>query len=270
VALVIVSDGKDMGAGVLAAADALRTQFKDRLCIYTVLVGDDAAGRALFTKISALTGCGAEVNADELATGPGMAAFVRKVLLTKLADSDGDGVPNVDDRCPGTARGVAVDIRGCPKDSDKDGVIDSLDRCPGTPAGVRVDKTGCPLPQTAPKAVVTKSGTWIYRDVQFENNRSDLKPSSYPVLDDLVGYLKANPGVRVEIQGHTDSRGSRAYNMKLSQRRAESVMAYLASKGIAADRMTARGYGPDQPIASNDTARGRAENRRVEFKPIRQ
>ena len=268
IVLIVVSDGKDMSPATVAAAEALKAQWQNRLCIYTVLVGDDPAGQTLLAKISSLTGCGSKLNADDVATGAGMAAFVRTALLAGLADSDRDGVPDTSDRCPGTAKGVAVDRWGCPKDSDGDGVYDHLDQCPNTPAGVRVDKRGCPLPKAAADAVVTAAGTWIFKGVQFENNRSDLKPSSYPVLDEIAGYLKERQDLQVEIQGHTDSRGSRDYNLSLSQRRADSVKAYLVSKGISADRLSAVGYGPDRPMASNDTTKGRAENRRVEFKPI--
>jgi OmpA-OmpF porin, OOP family len=273
IAIIVVSDGEDMGAGVLAAADALKKQFNERLCIYTVQVGNHPAGNALLTKVASLTGCGAKLDADALSGGKQMAGFVRQVLLAELQDSDGDGVADVDDRCPGTPKGVAVDASGCPLDSDGDGVADYLDRCPGTPVGVAVDKDGCPVPKAAAtptkSAVVTSEGTWIFKGVQFETNSAELKTASYPVLDEIVAGMKEQPELRVEIQGHTDSRGSKALNDRLSQQRAESVMAYLVSKGISRDRLTARGYGPDKPVASNDTVQGRAENRRVELKPLK-
>ena len=131
-----------------------------------------------------------------------------------------------------------------------------------------MDKVGCPLPKAAADAVVTAAGTWIFKGVQFENNRSDLKASSYAVLDEIADYLNQRKDLRVQIQGHTDSSGSRSYNQSLSQKRADSVKAYLTGKGVAADRMDTIGYGPDRPIATNKTAKGRAENRRVEFKPL--
>jgi len=264
IVVIVVSDGKDMGAPSLAVAGRLKEQFAGRLCIYTVQVGNDPLGAGFMSKLGALSGCGGVLNADEVATGAGMAAFVQRALLAGLADKDGDGVPDKSDRCPGTARGVAVDNRGCPKDSDGDGVYDYLDKCPNTPAGERVDKVGCPLP----KAVVTAAGTWIFKGVQFENNRSDLKASSHAVLDEIADYLNQRKDVRVQIQGHTDISGSRNYNLSLSQKRADSVKAYLTGKGVAADRMDTIGYGPDRPIATNKTAKGRAENRRVEFKPL--
>jgi OmpA-OmpF porin, OOP family len=265
-AMVIVTDGKDMGSAPLAAAKALKEAHGSRLCIYTVLVGNDKGGSQLLSQMADVTGCGRAVTADSLATGAAMNAFVKEVLLSGKMDSDGDGVIDARDKCPNTPRGVKVDSVGCPLDSDRDGVPDYKDRCPGTPRGVTVDANGCPLPSKS--AEVTAEGTWIYKDIQFEVNKADLRQSSFPVLDEIVGVLKAQPKLNVEIQGHTDSTGAHDYNVGLSQRRANSVKAYLVSKGIDSSRMTTKGYGPDRPIASNKTKAGRARNRRVELKPI--
>jgi len=267
IALIIVSDGKDMDDAPLVAARALKEAHGNRLCIYTVLVGTASDGRQLLSEIARVTGCGQAVTADSLATGAAMNAFVQDVLLAGVADSDGDGVTDDKDRCPDTPRGVKVDAAGCPLDSDRDGVLDYQDRCPDTPRGTKVDAKGCPIP-VATLGAVTAAGTYVFKDIQFENNKSDLKASSYPTLNEIVEALKARPELKVEIQGHTDSRGSHDYNVGLSQRRAESVRAYLESKGIDGARMVPKGYGPDRPIATNDTAQGRASNRRVELKPI--
>jgi outer membrane protein OmpA-like peptidoglycan-associated protein len=167
-------------------------------------------------------------------------------------DSDGDGVPDNIDQCPLTPRGVAVDAKGCPKDSDGDGVPDYNDQCPDTPKGAKVDPRGC----------------WVIGGVEFDLNRWNIKPMYYPALDDVVKVLKANPGLKVEIQGHTDNTGSAQYNQGLSERRARAVMEYFMKKGIDKSRLTAVGYGLTKPIASNETAEGRAQNRRVELKPI--
>ena len=108
-----------------------------------------------------------------------------------------------------------------------------------------------------------------HKDIQFETNKWDLKPASYAVLEEIATWLKSKPELVVEIQGHSDSSGKRAYNIALSQKRAQSIIAYLVHKGISAARMTPKGYGPDRPIAGNDSAAGRAKNRRVEIKPLR-
>jgi len=268
IAAVIVSDGKDMGPETLAVANALKSAYADRLCIYTVSVSDEAAGRSMMQQLSSLTGCGKDVPVDELASGAAMADFVQTVLLTEQMDSDGDGVPDSRDACPGTPRGAPVDEKGCPKDSDGDGVYDYMDLCPDTPRGTPVDKNGCPLPRASKSAEVTAAGTWIYRDVQFEINKSELRPSAYRVLDEIVEVMEEQPNLRIEVQGHTDSTGARAYNQKLSERRAQSVVDYLKKEGIAANRMSAKGYGMDQPMDTNATTEGRARNRRVEIKPL--
>lgn len=269
VAVVVVSDGKDMGLEPLKAAEGLKALLNDRLCLYTVLVGDAADGRSLMNKLAAVTGCGASINADDVNDAAAMNRFVRDTLFTAKNDRDGDGVPDDRDQCPGTAPGVKVDRRGCPLDSDKDGVIDAKDQCPGTPGGTIVDEKGCPVPKATKSAEVTAAGTWIYKDIQFENNKADLRQSSFETLNEIVAALKAQKNLRIEIQGHTDSSGTRAYNIGLSQRRAASVRAYLVSQGIESSRLTTKGFGPDRPIASNATKEGRAKNRRVEIKPIR-
>lgn len=139
-----------------------------------------------------------------------------------------------------------------PRDSDNDGVTDDIDKCPGTPPGVAVDAFGCPL-----KGSITLEG------VSFEFNSALLTAQSHNILEQLAANLKKYPRLRIELQGHTDSVGSGSYNRALSQRRATAVRAYLIERGVAADRLTARGYGEAQPIDSNETDAGRARNRRV-------
>lgn len=104
--------------------------------------------------------------------------------------------------------------------------------------------------------------------IHFDFDKADLKVGSEKSLTEMVKLMKANPGLRVEIQGHTDSVGDRTYNQKLSERRTKTVKAYLVLFGIEASRMTVRGFGPDRPVAENDTEEGRALNRRVELKQI--
>jgi outer membrane protein OmpA-like peptidoglycan-associated protein len=179
-------------------------------------------------------------------------------------DSDGDGVTDDKDACPGTPIGQRVDLRGCPLpvDSDGDGVPDNLDRCPGTMAGQKVDANGCPQLFEPGKTNVTLQG------VTFLSGRAVLTPNAKIILDGVASALAGNPDVRVEIQGYTDNTGPRARNVQLSQQRANAVLTYLASKGVPTPRMRARGYGPANPVASNASAAGRAQNRRVELKRL--
>ena len=177
-------------------------------------------------------------------------------------DSDHDGVPDGIDKCPNTPAGTEVDTAGCQRasDTDGDGVDDTKDKCPGTAAGTRVDAAGCPILFTEAKTPV------VLRGVTFETGRSALKPDSYTILDIVAASLVANPQIKIEIGGHTDNTGSAATNTVLSQARADAVRNYLAQKGVAPDRMVAKGYGPSQPVAPNTTVSGRAQNRRVELR----
>jgi outer membrane protein OmpA-like peptidoglycan-associated protein len=176
-------------------------------------------------------------------------------------DSDGDGVTDLLDKCPNTPAGTKVDATGCPFDSDSDGVLDSADRCPNTPAGTKVDAVGCP-------ALFGGGATLVLEGVYFETGKAALKPESQAALDRVAESLKGNPEVRVEIGGHTDNTGSKATNQRLSAARATAVKDYLVSQGVDAGRMTAKGYGPDKPVADNKTVAGRAANRRVELTKI--
>ncbi len=199
-------------------------------------------------------------------------------------DTDSDGIPDSRDRCAGTPRGVTVGSEGCALDEDGDGVPDLLDRCPNTRNGIKVDPAGCeaavtkpsPKPATAtasaiPETMAPASGAMastVLTGVNFESGSARIKGESFGTLDDVVVQMKSNPGMKAEIAGFTDDSGSASLNRTLSQRRAEAVMNYLISKGIPADSLTAKGYGPDQPLAGNDTAEGKAKNRRVEFRPV--
>jgi outer membrane protein OmpA-like peptidoglycan-associated protein len=179
-------------------------------------------------------------------------------------DSDGDGVADNADRCANTPRGATVDATGCPQDGDGDGVPNGTDKCPTTAAGARVDATGCPVLFEENVVRVVLQG------VTFATNSAELTDGAKAILNGVAESLVANPTVKVEVGGHTDITGSRATNTRLSQARAESVMAYLISKGVAAGQLTAKGFGPDEPVADNATREGRAQNRRVELKRVTQ
>jgi len=201
-------------------------------------------------------------------------------------DSDGDGVYDYLDKCPGTPKDVSVDNQGCPLDSDGDGVYDYLDKCPATPKGIKVDSAGCPLDtdgdgvpdyldncQDTPKgSKVNEKGCsvvgeklLILKGIKFEFDSARITKDSEAILDVAVKTLADNPLINTKIEGHTCSMGTEEYNLGLSLRRAKSVMDYLVSKGISAERLNTEGKGEGHPIASNDTKEGRKENRRIEF-----
>jgi OOP family OmpA-OmpF porin len=199
------------------------------------------------------------------------------------SDADNDGVIDTADRCPDTPQGVSVDSKGCPLDSDDDGVPDYKDKCPKTPSAVSVDSNGCPsdsdrdgvsdnrdrCPDTPKGAPVNDQGCWVLENLRFDKNKSAIKSDMQPVLDEALEVLRKNDDVHIEIQGHTDSSGPAEYNMKLSRQRAQSVMDYFVGKGISSARLTAKGFGETEPLAPNDTAKGRAVNRRVQLKPVK-
>src|SRR2546422_918637 len=217
-------------------------------------------GLSIFTGPGAFRDTDKDGVADRKDACPGTPAGAVVDARGCPSDSDRDGVYNGLDACPNTVEHAEVDARGCPKDSDGDGVYDGIDKCPGTPTGARVDAQGCPILFPEAKTPV------VLRGVTFESGRSALKPDSYTILDIVAASLVANPAIKIEIAGHTDNTGSAATNTRLSHARADAVRAYLASKGVAPERMVAKGYGPSQPVALNTTPAGRAQNRRVELR----
>ena len=142
-------------------------------------------------------------------------------------------------------------------DKDGDGVADDKDACPDSPAGAKVDEKGCPY-----KAIVELRG------VNFVYNMHYIRKDGFPILREAAATLKQNPELKVEVAGHTDHDNTNAFNLRLSQRRAQAVVDFLVAEGIAADRLTAKGYGESQPIADNTTEAGKAKNRRVELRVL--
>lgn len=264
-----------------------------------------------------------------LSSGYGREALRVMVALRydeKFLDSDGDGVPDVRDRCPTEAEdrdgfqdndgcmdpdndgdGVVDGEDGCPlekgpkerkgcpeRDSDGDGVTDEFDKCPDKPGPKDYDgcpdtdgdevpdneddcpdqfgppeNNGCPF-DSPPYVFVESDRIRIKGNVLFETGSAVIQKRSYPLLDEVATVLRKNPTLGpVRIEGHTDNRGSRTLNMSLSDKRARSVLEYLVSKGIDRKRLTSQGFGFDRPIATNDTALGRAKNRRVDFRLVR-
>ncbi|MGX7667697.1 OmpA family protein [Flavobacterium pedocola] len=201
-------------------------------------------------------------------------------------DTDGDGIADKDDACPEVAGPAAM--QGCP-DTDGDGVADKDDKCVDV-KGPR-DNAGCPWPDTDGDGVADKDdkcpdvkGTVANngcpevsedaikrlndyaKTILFNSGKSSFKKQTMPVLESIAAILKEYPTAKFSIEGHTDSDGKDATNLKLSKDRAAAVKNWLIANGIAADRLTSEGYGESKPIDSNKTAKGKANNRRVEVK----
>src|SRR5262245_9347084 len=187
-------------------------------------------------------------------------------------DSDGDGVTDDKDQGPDTPAGVAGDGKGCPKDADGDGVTDDKDLCPNTPAGARVDKDGCPIEVTEKETEMLDKGVITVHNINFDTGKSDILPEDETVLNEIGKILIQWPQLKVEVGGHTDSRGTAKANQTLSESRANAVKDWLTSHypQLTADNLTAVGYGESKPIATNKTKAGMAKNRRVEFKVLNQ
>ena len=182
------------------------------------------------------------------------------VVPVAVVDGDNDGVPDSIDRCPGTPPGELVDEYGCTLDSDGDGVPDEFDKCWDTPPNTEVDATGCPV--IVIPDVIELSG------VNFRTNSDMLLDGANTALNAAAQTLLDNPALVVEVAGHTDADGDPGYNASLSLGRALAVRDYLIGVGIDPRRITAHGYGEDEPIADNSTADGRAQNRRVELRVL--
>jgi outer membrane protein OmpA-like peptidoglycan-associated protein len=242
-------------------------------------------------------GCTRDSDGDNIADGidkcPDSPAGVLVDATGCPRDSDGDGIADGLDRCSATPKGATVDALGCPGDEDADGVLDGLDRCPRTAIGATVNSRGCEsrqqprqppnapppadtsaAPQRTPTAPAPRSGAaapaapMVLEGVSFESGSARLVPGSYVELDSIAKVLLANPGLRVEIGGHTDNAGTPADNQHLSTLRAEAVRNYLVAKGVPFQQMVARGYGSTIPRTPDTTPQGRAANRRVEIKPL--
>jgi OOP family OmpA-OmpF porin len=171
-------------------------------------------------------------------------------------DTDGDGVLDASDQCPGTEQGKQVDASGCPVDPDSDGVVGPNDLCPNSPYGEPVDETGC-----KPRLAVAQEYTLL---LTFETGSAKIVGDPRGALAEVAALMTQYPETTVVIEGHTDDRGPTKYNMKTSKQRADAVAKVLINDlGIDATRVSTKAYGETKPIATNATKEGRERNRRV-------
>ena len=244
----------------------------------------DVAGLKEFNGCPDTDGDGIQDSADSCPDVAGLAA------LNGCPDTDGDGIADKDDECPNEAGPVS--LKGCP-DTDGDGVADKNDKCP-TVAGPR-ENAGCPWPDTDGDGVLDKDdkcpqvrGTVANQGcpevteevmktlnnygkvILFDSGKSTFQQGTYTVLQSITAILKEYPNSKFQIEGHCDSDGSNELNQTLSENRAAAVKNYLIENGIASERLRSTGFGETKPIASNKTAKGKAENRRVEISLIKE
>ena len=232
-AIIVFSDGQE-NEGIKTLKVAAELSEKYGVCFHTIGFADSVNGnQELLDKLTALKSCGVATSAAQVADAAALEKFVRAVFYDVAS--------------------TPVSVDPCSLDDDGDGVGNCKDKCPDTPKDLAVDAAGCPIP------VVVKL------KVNFDYDKADVKPQYHQELADFAEFMKQYPGVFVEIDGHTDSDGSDAYNQKLSERRAKSVREYLIQKlGMNGKQLTAIGFGESKPVAGNDTDAGKAENRRIE------
>ena len=224
-AVIILSDGME-NQGPETLPIAKKLVEKYGVCFHVISYADSASGQKLLDAIAKLKNCSVRVPAASLDDPAALKKFVQDVFYG-IAAFDGD--------------------------DDGDGVPNSKDKCPGTPRDLAVDANGCPIPLT------------VTLKIFFDFDKWDVKPQYHKELADFASFMKQYPGVKVEIDGHTDAMGSDDYNQRLSQRRAEAVRTYLVQKlGMNPALLKAVGFGESRPIATNDTEEGRAKNRRIE------
>lgn len=269
-AVIVFSNGLDMQKfDPVGAAKRMKKAYGDRVCIYTVVLGDKASqfdmgdmneGLNVMQKVADAGECGFMVKGSSISTPAAMADFVEKVFLCQ--DTDCDGVCDSADKCPDTPKGCKVDKDGCPLDSDGDGVIDCLDKCPDTPAGVKVDANGCPPEE--PVEAKAEEPVMMTLKIHFASDKYNVESKYEPEIAKVADFMKAHPEADAVVAGHTDSTHTEKYNQKLSEQRANAVKTVLVEKfKVDASRIEAVGYGETKPVATNKTAAGKAQNRRV-------
>jgi OOP family OmpA-OmpF porin len=248
--IVFTDGGANRGGDPARVVERLSAQYNT--CFHIVSYAQSMDEKKTINAMAEARDCTILVSGADMQDEDKMQGFVQSVFYSTAMDSDGDGVYDENDECPDTPAGVEVDEYGCPVDSDGDGVPDYLDKCPGTETGAEVDDEGCPFPVS--KRI----------KVYFDFDKAEVKYQYHDELKGIAQYLRRNQDTEMVIEGHTDSIGPAEYNMRLSERRAESVKDYLTDKlDIDASRLDTKGYGESRPVADNSTKEGRQKNRRV-------
>jgi OOP family OmpA-OmpF porin len=229
VAMIIISDGMSCNNYALKSAEIMGSDYGNRLCLYTIRVGNHPKGATYLNQLPEKTACGFSVAASKLNSQLAMKAFVQSIFFA------------------GSTEGlVEMDIQA--GDSDGDGISDDVDKCNRTPDG----------------AVVNADGCWNINKIYFDWNKANVQQQFKQKLMNAVEVFKANPYLRIELQGHTDNTGSVDYNQVLSEKRANNVKRVLIKEGVSENQLSTQGFGFTRPEASNDSEENRSLNRRVE------
>ena len=237
--VVVISDGlvtdypgrSGVNELTLEAARQVSSNRPDEVCYHAVQSGNSVEGAEFMRSLASVTACGSYRNASTLGSAAALQDFSRSIFISEAA---------------GAGMSAATPTAA---DTDGDGVVDSMDECPGTLKGARVDSRGC----------------WILPNLRFAVNGAELEESSTSMLYPEIEVLKANPDVRIRIDGYSDSDGAAAYNQDLSARRAASVRDFFVSQGLEANRFEVKGFGEANPIVPNDSKENKERNRRVEL-----
>jgi OOP family OmpA-OmpF porin len=241
-AVVLITDGlatdyagrSGMTERTVEAARAVVAKRNGPLCFHTVQTGSAPEGTALLRSLAGLTSCGSYRTAASLGSASGLQQFARQAYLGGAAPAP---------------RPAPTPVSNKQVDTDGDGVFDMTDQCPNTLRRARVDNRGC----------------WTLSGLRFAVNGAGIEPTFREDLAEDLEVLRANPSVRVRVDGHTDSDGSAAYNQDLSLRRATAVRDFFVSQGLDSNRFKVQGFGESQPVAPNDSRANKRLNRRVEL-----
>ena len=293
--LIVISDWQEISPALIESFKQIKNIYNKRLTIFNILSGEDKSGRKNIEFLTDTLGDKSIISLKYNENINHIKTVIKNIFYTKIEDKNKgkkiDKVKKDKDRLSKTIYSCIdnskkslnnnkklkfdsdinnkklkfdsdnnkelKNISGKNNkklqiDSDRDGLIDSIDKCPNTPEGADIDTNGC----------------WILQELYFQKGESSIQNQFYPYLDSIVNILKTNQNLCVEIQGHTDNSGNEYSNIILSENRAQSVMAYFLSKGIWQKRLKAVGYGSKKPVASNNSFKGKALNRRIELKPI--
>ena len=232
--------------------------------IYTIW-GDDEEGVSSETIPFAIIDTDNDGVMDQLDIEPNTPKGVKVYGNGQAVDADKDGLPDYKDECP--LKPGPIENKGCPilKDTDNDGLFDHEDLCPNQPGPI--ENKGCPKFKDNKEITIFKFINELAANVYFDTGKWTLTPDSKQVLDKIVGYMEQVPEIEFKVEGHTDNRDKNEYNLYLSQKRADAVKKYLIKRGVAPNQLRFIGFGETMPKYSNETAKGRLLNRRVEVKP---